>query len=123
MFESAYAAYLWRGITVFGLLSGSGLELREAERALVLRAGGSITLDESVLADNLIAVHLLGGTLALSESALTGNAEYGVKEDEAGIYALVGNAFSGNGVNYYLRGVTQITLDELNALSGNSGNR
>jgi hypothetical protein len=122
-FSTAYLAFNWRGIMVSGSLSGSGLEVRDAERGLALRAGGSMTLGQAVLANNLIGLHLLGGSLALTNSAVTGNKEYGVKEDGSGDYMLRYNTFSSNGVDYYRVGVTLITLGELNALSGNEGNR
>ncbi len=123
IFNAPDSTLLWRGITVAGLAGGSGLEVDRAERGLVLLPTGTVNLSQTVLSDDLIGIHLLGGTLKLASAAFANNVEYGVKEDGAGVYTLLGNVFSNNGVNYYRLGISQITIEELNALPGNSGNR
>ncbi len=123
VFDAIYSGLLWRGITVGGTASGSGLELQCAERGLILLPAGSLSLSQAVLSEDLIGIHLLGGTMNLIGATFTDNIEYGIKEDGAGAYGVLSSVFFNNGVNYYRQGITQITMDELNALPGNSGNR
>jgi hypothetical protein len=121
-FASGEAGYRWTGIDVLGELRGSDLAIADAVRALVVRPSASITLAGAKITGNMIGLHLVGGTLNLSGSTLADNDEYAVKEDGAGVYALVNNLFHGNGVDYYERLQSRIDMGELNAIAGNSGN-
>ena len=118
---------LWKGIFVQGTLSGSGLQVSGAERALILN-GGSISLMNSKLTNNLIGLHLLGGTLnwggttANSGGTIGPNSEYGIKEDGTGTFNVKNTLFQGNGMNYYQSSFTKLLLEEINKKPGNSGN-
>ena len=113
----------WQGIRVEGGLSGSGLEISWAERALVLTAGGRIELSDYSLTSNLTGAHLLGGTLTLANGTIGANSEYGIKEDSEGNYSVRISTFKNNGENYYRHQVSRITVEEINALEGNGGNK
>jgi hypothetical protein len=122
-FDTYIEGFRWKGIQVSGEASGTGLELDRSERAFALMPGGKLTMGSLSLGANLIGIHLLGGILNVDGGAIVGNSEYGIKEDVAGDFVVRGMTFSGNGVDYYRAGTTGITIQELNALTGNGGNR
>ena len=113
----------WDGIRVRGTVSGIGVDLSYARRALVLEASGIIRLSQSDLRWNAIGLHLLGGSLEWNGWTVANNEEYGVKEDGAGTYTMKNSDFQNNGVDYYRHEVSDISIDELNGLAGNGGNR
>ena len=100
-FVGGATGYYWRGIQVAGTAQGSGIELDQAERGFILLPGGSLSMPSLNLNNNLIGIQLLGGTLTLNGGTLNGNAEYGIKEDGPGGYAVTNLSFTNNGVNYY----------------------
>ena len=61
--------------------------------------------------------------MSLNGGTLSGNSEYGIKEDGPGNYGVKNMVFTGNGVNYYQLGKTGISTIELNAIPGNGGNQ
>ena len=123
VFTSSMAGLYWKGIRVQGRLAGKGLGISDAERGLTLEGSGSIQLSDSILEDNLIGLHLLGGSLLWDGRLISDNSEYGVKEDGSGTFAVKNSGFHNNGVNYYRSGRTILSLDEINALAGNDGNQ
>jgi len=122
-FASAALGYYWRGVQVAGTVQGSGLEVDQAERGFILMPGGSLAISALTLNNNLIGIHLLGGSLSLSGGTLSGNAEYGIKEDAPGSYRVTNMVFTNNVVGYYKLGKTGISTSELNAIPGNGGNQ
>jgi hypothetical protein len=122
-FDTYIAGYLWKGISIAGNGTGSGLELDHAERGFTLLPGGSLSMPSLELNDNLIGIHLLGGSLSLNGGTIGGNAEYGIKEDGPGTYSVKNMVFGTNGVGYYQLGKTGISTSELNAIPGNGGNQ
>jgi hypothetical protein len=122
-FDSFVSGYLWKGISLAGSGSGSGLNIDRADRGFVLLPGGSLSMSSLDLKSNLIGIHLLGGTLNLNGGTVNGNTEYGIKEDGPGSYGVTNLSFTGNGVNYYQLGKTGISIPELNAIPGNGGNQ
>ena len=85
--------------------------------------GGSLVFSNLNLQENLIGIHLLGGSLNLNGGTVSGNSEYGIKEDASGSYVVRNMVFANNGVGYYQLGKTGISTTELNAIPGNGGNR
>ncbi|WP_230868790.1 fibronectin type III domain-containing protein [Iocasia frigidifontis] len=97
------------------------LLLSEAERGLTLEKQ-DITLKDCSLLDNKIGIHLHGSSPEINNCKISGNEVYGVKEELASKPVLVDCIFNKNGNDYYHYLLTNISLDKLNSLAGNSGN-
>jgi hypothetical protein len=113
---------LWKGIYVTGTLEAADTTITGAERAVVVVSGATAALMSVSLKDNLIGVHVLGGSLDLESCLIEGNLEYGVKEDAKGAYRLLNNRFHANTVDYYDVDLTGIGMERLNSTGTNAGN-
>jgi hypothetical protein len=122
-FDTDLAGYIWKGFFLAGSGSGEGLEIHHAERALTVGASGSLVFSKVNLEENLMGIHLLGGSVRLDGGTVSGNSEYGIKEEAVGSFIVRNMVFLNNGIGYYQLGKTGISITELNAIAGNGGNR
>ncbi len=107
---------IWRGVAVGGKAELDGLLIREAERGITLGSGGDITMKNCDITSCITGLHLLGGTLTVTDSSITGNEEYGIKEDGDGSYSIHTTELDGNGAGYYEKEKTVLTEKEIKAL-------
>lgn len=115
----------WRGIIVEGTGSVylTGVEIKYARQAVLVKEGAEVILNGCTLRDNLIGVHACGGYPVIRNSMFLNNEWYAIKEDAGGRpNQLRYSTFSGNGHNYYHKGLGVITIDAVNTLPRNWGN-
>lgn len=107
---------IWRGVAVDGKAELDGLLIREAERGITLGSGGSLTVKNGEITACMTGMHLLGGTLSVTDSSISGNGEYGIKEDGDGSYSIHTTKLDGNGAAYYAETQTVLSEEEIKAL-------
>jgi hypothetical protein len=107
---------VWEGVTIGGKAVLNNLLIHGAVRGMTLYSGGSLTMKNAEITSCITGLHLLGGTLSVTDSSITGNEEYGIKEDGDGSYSIHTTRLDGNGTAYYDRTKTVLTEEELNAL-------
>jgi len=113
----------WRGIIVEGMAAMEGATISQAERGLTALNGASVTLTDCVFSLNTVGIHAYNANPTVGGCKFLNNIEYGIKEDEGGRPAVTDSMFTGNGIDYYRETLTEITMDELNGIEGNSGNQ
>ena len=106
----------WEGVTIGGKAVLDSLLIHGAVRGMTLYSGGSLTMKNAEITSCITGLHLLGGMLSVTDSSITGNEEYGIKEDGDGSYSIHTTRLDGNGTAYYDRIKTVLTEEELNAL-------
>lgn len=115
----------WRGIIAEGTGSVylTGVEIKYARQAVLVKEGAKVILNGCTLRDNLIGVHACGGCPVIRNSMFLNNKWYAIKEDAGGSPdELRYSTFSGNGHNYYHEDSGIISIDRVNTLPGNRGN-
>jgi parallel beta-helix repeat protein len=113
----------WKGIYLEGQATLNGVTIQDAERGLTVVSGATATLTNCIFQNNLVGLHVYGTTPTVSKCSFLNNTIYGIKEDENGRPVLTECIFSGNGINYYSEIDTELTIEELNKVPGNGGNR
>lgn len=61
--------------------------------------------------------------VTLKNTTFSQNTLYGIKEDQSGRPVVINCVFNGNGYDYYHETLTDLTMEQLNALEENEGNR
>lgn len=112
----------WRGIYIEGRAALTGLTVRDAERGIAVVDNAVVSINKCALRENQIGIHVYNAKPAINETVFQGNLLYGIKEDENGQPAVTGCYFSDNGINYYDQELMELSLEELNAEPGNTGN-
>ncbi len=115
----------WRGIIVegTGAVYLTGVEIKYARQAVLVKEGAEVILNGCTLRDNLIGVHACGGHPVIRDCLFFNNGWYAIKEDAGGSpNGVRDSTFSGNGHNYYHEGLGVISIDIVNTLPGNRGN-
>ncbi len=114
----------WQGIMVTGEAEITHALIRDALRGVTAGSGSEVTVTMSVFEHNRAGLHAYGSSPEVTDCGFMDNEWYGVKEDGAGVQpVMTGCVFSGNGYDYYHRTERDLSMDELNAVSGNNGNR
>lgn len=111
----------WRGILVEGEAILAGVTIRHAERGVAALYGAKVTLNDCIFEFNLAGVHTFGSNPVINGSLFRKN-EYGIKEDEDGKPVVKGCRFTENGIDYYHRRLTELSMEQLNGIPGNEGN-
>lgn len=112
----------WQGIYLEGQANLDGMTIHHAIRGLTVSDGALARITNSVFEDNQVGVHVYGSMPSIVNCTFKNNVFYGIKEDEGGRPTVINSRFSGNGIDYYHENLTELTMDQLNQLSGNSGN-
>lgn len=123
IFRSANGADRWLGILVEGTATLDRIIVQDALRGLTTVHGATVTVTNCTFQNNQVGLHAYDATPEVRNSSFINNSLYGIKEDEGGRPVVVGCRFSGNSINYYHEVLTEISIEELNQLDGNSGNR
>ena len=113
----------WEGIRLNA--DGSrlnGVTIRGARRGITVNSGVQFTLADASLESNFIGIHAYGSRLRVLRSAFIGNTAYAIKEDADASVSINQSRFRGNGAAYYHRDQTVMSISELNAQNGSSGN-
>jgi hypothetical protein len=121
--SSSGEAGSWKGIYLEGQAALDGVIIKDAERGLTVVTGATAALNNCIFQNNQTGLHVYGTIPAVSNCLFLGNTIYGVKEDEGGRPVVTGCTFTGNGMDYYSETDTDLTMDELNQIAGNSGNK
>lgn len=111
----------WKGIIVEGKAALEGATISHAERGLAALDGAILNITNCTFKNNIVGVHAYNSNPSVS-GCLFENNVYGIKEDEGGRPVVKDCRFTGNGVDYYHLDLTEISLEQLNALPGNEGN-
>jgi hypothetical protein len=115
----------WQGIIVEnrGIATLSNAHILHARQGVVANAGSSITITGCTVKNNIIGVHVIGGSVSIQKNKFIQNERYAIKEEVGGEpTAVMHNTFSKNGYNYYDGAQGNISIDLLNTMSGNRGN-
>jgi parallel beta-helix repeat protein len=113
----------WQGIHITGNAVLDGITVQEAVRGISVTNGATVSLSNCIFQNNQAGLHVYNSQLTVTNCSFLNNSLYGIKEDEGGRPVVVDCVFTGNGINYYHDILTDISIDELNQLDGNSGNR
>lgn len=111
----------WMGIIIDGAAGINGATFNKARRGLVILSGSDVTAGNCIFSNNIAGIHVYNSDPAITNCVFESNT-YGIKEDSGAAPVVIGCGFSGNKVDYYHATMTRITMDQLNAISGNSGN-
>jgi hypothetical protein len=113
----------WKGIRIEGgQASLDGAIIKHAYRGISVKTGNTVNLTHCTLAENLVGIHVYQSSPTIQNCHFTQNQWYGIKEDLNAHPAVTGCGFGGNEVDYYRDRVTEITIEDLNQISGNTGN-
>jgi hypothetical protein len=117
-------AILVEGTAAIGDLGGSPTDIRDAERAVAAAPGSNVSLRNVRLTADETGLHVVGAASVVVDGCeITGNALYGIKEDAGGRPAVRNTAIRGNSRNYYKWDGGLLTIGQVNAIAGNSGNQ
>lgn len=97
------------------------LVVSNAERGLILENQDTI-INNSSFIDNGIGIHLADSSPKINKCTVNKNKFYGIKEESGSRPVVLDSLFSSNGNDYYHHLFTNISIDRLNSLDGNSGN-
>jgi hypothetical protein len=118
---------LWRGVYIEGQAELSGATVMHARRGLTALESSTVTVTGCVFRGNEVGLHAYGSSPRITECYFLENTVYGIKEDkgEGSVRrpVVINCRFGANRYDYYHQGLAVITLEELNALEGNQGNR
>jgi hypothetical protein len=112
----------WNGIYLEGTANIDQVTIEDAIRGISAVGSASITISNSILKLNQVGLHVYGTRPEVRNCSFQENSLYGIKEDEGGRPLVISCSFFGNGMDYYHETLTEITMDELNQIEGNSGN-
>ena len=112
----------WKGIYVEGTASLNQVIIQDAERGLAVVNGATATITNCTFQNNQVGLHVYGTQPMVSNTSFMNNTLYGIKEDDGGRPVVINCQFSGNGMDYYSELATEINIDQLNQIVGNSGN-
>jgi hypothetical protein len=115
----------WNGIVVDdkGVAAIFNSLIEYGRQGIVAKSGSEVTLVGCTLRNNIVGVHVIGGDPSILGNSFFYNSWYGVKEDAGGSpRELKHNTFSQNGNSYYNYKSGVISVELLNAFSGNWGN-
>ena len=121
--SSSGQAGSWKGIYLEGRATLDGVTVKDAERGLTVVSGSTASLSNCIFQNNQAGLHVYGTAPAVGGCAFLDNTLYGIKEDEGGRPVVKDCTFSGNGMDYYSEKDTDLTIDEVNQIPGNSGNK
>ncbi len=113
----------WTGVRFDGGTGAlRGVAIRHADRGVACTGTGAVTLTCIAFFENTVGLHCYGGSITVDGCDFVGNTVYGVKEDNGCSPLVLDSSFQNNGISYYDDKLTEITIDELNAMPGNGGN-
>ena len=112
----------WKGIIVTGRADLNGTTISHALRGISIGSIANVTVTNCSLIDNYVGIHVYGSNPLITNTQFTNNQWYGIKEDQGGKPLVTNCGFSDNEVDYYQDQVSEITIDDLNQIPGNSGN-
>ncbi|MBN1759045.1 MAG: fibronectin type III domain-containing protein [Chitinispirillaceae bacterium] len=113
---------LWNGILVSGEAILNGITIERAKRGLTVLVGAVVDLNNTLFGSNEIGLHVFDD-LTVNACIFRDNELYGVKEDGTLSPVLTDCVFSGNQYDYYDTELTVMSVEDLDELEGNSGNR
>lgn len=111
----------WKGILVEGDVNLAECVISYAERGLAALDSAKVSLSGCIFEYNLAGVHTYKANPEISSCIFRYNV-YGIKEDEGGRPVVKECRFVENGVDYYHLELTEISMEQLNGMSGNEGN-
>jgi hypothetical protein len=112
----------WNGIWIAGTANLYNTTFQQAKRGLTLINNSVIHMQDCIFKQNLIGIHLLGGSHSINRCSFIGNMQYGIKEDAAAKPVITDCLFNGNLFDYYDETETVITAHRLNQFLGNANN-
>jgi hypothetical protein len=115
---------LWNGIYADNEANMTGVSISDAARGMTITRNANATIENCNFINNRTGVHVVGNTtIRINNSHFNGNTRYGIKEDAGGRPRITNCGFGDNFYDYYGESDTIMTIEELNAITGNSGNR
>jgi len=114
----------WMGILVYGSADVEGAQINSAQRGLAFinnAAGATETVNGCIFSQNVVGIHVFASQPAITNCTFQGNT-FGIKEDANAAPTVNSCDFTQNSIDYYHEPLTNLTMDQLNQLPGNSGN-
>ncbi len=113
----------WKGIYIKGQGNLEGVIIQHAIRGITIVDGANVSVSNCILQNNKVGIHVYGVKPMISNTSFLNNIWYGIKEDSGGRPNVINCLFSGNGMDYYMEDLCGITMENLNEVEGNYGNR
>lgn len=116
----------WKGVEInpsAQIIEISQVVFDQAERGLTL-IEQDLIISDAIFSGNTVGLHLYQSNARVINCQFIDNLHFGVKEDQGGNALLEDCLFTNNQLSpYYDEELTWITVEKLNTLPGNSGNR
>ncbi|NLW48613.1 MAG: PKD domain-containing protein [Firmicutes bacterium] len=113
----------WKGIRIEGNAVLEDAGICNANRGLTVVNNATVNVTSCKFYDNRIGIHIYHANPFIRNSKFQNNNWYGIKEDGECKPVVENCIFSQNEVDYYQDQLTMITMEELNGLPGNEGNK
>ena len=114
---------VWHGISINGKAVIEGVTVVHALRGLTVATGADVTVVHGIFQNNNTGVHVFNSRPLIKNTTFSQNTLYGIKEDHGGQPVVINCVFNGNGYDYYRQTLTDLTMEQLNELEENEGNR
>jgi len=116
---------LWRGLLLLGEGRLSHFRVEKALRGIVSDTPASLEIHKGQLEKNRIGLHFIEGEVTVTQTRFAENNWYAIKEDhqEGPGPRVTDSIFKDNGYLYYRREDELISLEEMNQIPGNWGNK
>lgn len=114
----------WMGIIISGNANMNGANISLAQQGLTVLNRANVTVDGCSFSQNFAGIRVYGNHPVITNCVFQGNT-YGIKEDTIGARrpTVSGCTFIANSVAYYDDQSTWVTIEQLNKIPGNGGNR
>lgn len=113
----------WKGIYITGEAILDKIHILQAFRGVTVMNQATVSILNSTIQENRVGLHVYNAMPLVQKSIFLNNLIYGIKEDEGGRPKVIKCVFTGNGLHYYHETLTAITIEQLNMINGNQGNR
>jgi len=122
--SEGWGSVVVEGTATIGSGSGEAVVIEGADRGVAAADGATLALVNTRLVNNLTGIQVVGTrSVTITGCSITGNSVYGVKEDSGGRPVLIGTTIGGNFRDYYQWDGGLLTIDQINELGTNSGNK
>lgn len=112
----------WKGIYVEGEAVFEGITVMNAQRGLTIVDDANVLVNNCIFRSNNIGIHVYANKPVITKTLFQDNFWYGIKEDAGGRPKVTDCRFVGNSVDYYSQVLTELTMEQLDEIDGNSGN-
>ena len=113
----------WQGIGLYGSADLKNLRIEHAVRGIAVINSDRVAISNCSFLHNQVGVHVYGCRPQIEQTQFEKNTFCGIKEDFSGRPLVTDCRFINNGIDYYHEELTALSMEQLNGIEGNSGNR